>query len=93
MSGKINCTHDPKLRRPEQLEKYGIEPSSNSSRSETKYVACMCTSYKVRALNLHVHRRRKQTIWNVTPHYKLENERVTGAMVVKAVHETFGLKM
>ena len=50
-------------------------------------------AWEGRALHLHVHRRRKQKTWNATPHYKLEKESVTGAMVVKAIHESLGPAM
>ena len=93
MSGKINRTHDVQWRTTEQLIMHGIAPSSNSSKSGTNYMAFTCMCWKGRALHLHVHRRRKQKTWNATPHYKLEKESVTGAMVVQAIHETFGPDM
>ena len=93
MSGKINRTHDIQWRTSEQLEAFGIAPSSNSSKSGTNYMAFTCMCWEGRSLHLHVHRRRKAKTWNATPHYKLEKETVTGAMVVKAIHETFGPAM
>ena len=72
MTGKINRTHDPQWRTLMQLRKYGIEPSSHSSKSGTKYMAFTCMSWKGRALYLHAYRRRKKPTWNSTPHYKAE---------------------
>ena len=73
-----------------QLRKYGIEPSSHSSKSGTKYMAFTCMSCKGRALYLHAYRRRKKPTWSSIPHYKAEKETVTGEMVVKAIMTTFG---
>ena len=42
MTEKINRTHDPQWRTAMQLRKYGIEPSSHSSKSWTKYMAFTC---------------------------------------------------
>jgi len=93
MSGKINRTHDPQWRTLEQFTQHGIAPSSSSSKSGTSYMAFTCMAWEGRALHLHVQRRRKKKTWNATPHYKLEKESVTGAMVVKAIHETLGPAM
>jgi len=56
-------------------------------------MAFTCMSWNSRALHLHVHRKRKQSTWNATPHYKLEKETVTGEMVVKAIVNTLGPQM
>lgn len=93
MSGKINRTHDPQWRTLEQLDRFGISPSSNSSKNGTSYQAFTCASYDSRALHLHINRRRKKKTWNAKPHYKLERETVTGEAVVEAIHMTLGPAM
>ena len=93
MSGKINRTHDPQWRTPAQMKRFGISPSSNSSKNGSSYQAFTCMSWNSRALHLHVRRRRKKKTWNAKPHYKLEKESVTGAAVVEAIETTLGPAM
>jgi len=93
MSGKINRTHDPQWRTPKQMKRFGISPSSHSSKNSTKYQAFTCMSWNSRAFHLHLKRRRKQKTWNAKPHYKLERESVTGAAVVEAIEMTLGPAM
>ena len=93
MSGKINRTHDVQWRTKEQLKKYGIAPSSHSSKSGTSYQAFTYMCWKGRALHLHFHRERKTKTWNSKPGYKLVRESVTGDAVVDAIHQTLGPQM
>ena len=93
MNGKINRTHDPQWRTLEQLKRFGISPSSHSSKNSSAYQGFTCMSWNSRALYLHAKRRRKKKTWNATPHYKIERESVTGAAVVEAIETTLGPEM